>query len=99
MVLMRWRRGLRADAVKAINTALARSDRIILTSRMGEYRAVIEQGDVLRAAAVVEIEDLSVDDVTDYLRKAAKKQKQGERIVTKWDYVLRLLDEGYSADS
>src|SRR5215831_15642387 len=99
MVLMRWRRGLRADAVKAINTALARSDRIILTSRMSEYRAAIEQGDVLRAAAVVEIEDLSVDDVTDYLRKAAKKQKQAERIVTKWDYVLRLLDEGYSADS
>lgn len=78
--------GLRADAIIGINAALRTGDRLLLTSRPGEYEAAVEAGDVLTAAAIVRLSDLASDDVRSYLPLTTRKTRSGT--ATKWDPVL-----------
>ena len=61
-------RGLRANAIGALNLALTRWDRVIVSCRSGEYQEAVESGDVLSRAAVVELSPLPVDELRKYLR-------------------------------
>ncbi|WP_156753583.1 helix-turn-helix domain-containing protein [Actinokineospora pegani] len=70
--------GLHRAALAAVNqTALP----LVLTSRPDEYRAAVEATDVLTAAAAVELVDLTVDDVADYLPRTTRKATGWEPVV------------------
>jgi transcriptional regulator with XRE-family HTH domain len=56
--------GLHRAALAALN---ATTLPLLLTSRVGEYRAAVAATGVLRAAGAVELADLAPDDVADYL--------------------------------
>jgi hypothetical protein len=79
--------GLRADAIVGINAGLRTGDRLLLTSRPEEYAAAVAAGDVLTAAAVVSLKNLTADDVRSYLPLTTRKTGT-DAIVTKWDPVL-----------
>lgn len=75
--------GLRRAALEALNaTALP----LLLTSRPDEYAA---EADVLTSAAAVELADLTLDDLADYLPRTARKAGGS----TAWDPVLAELRE------
>ena len=59
--------GYRVDAINAINAGLRAGDRLLMTSRPDEYAAAVHGAGVLNAAAVVELEDLTIDDLAAYL--------------------------------
>lgn len=78
--------GLRRPALEALNaTAMP----LLLTSRPGEYAAAVAETDVLTAAAAVELADLTLDDLADYLPRTARKAGG----TTAWDPVLAALRE------
>jgi hypothetical protein len=81
---------LRPYALKALNAQLDRGDPFILTSRAEEYAAAVEHGDVLTAAAVIHLEDVTFDDIADYLPRTTRPTNQ-EAARTKWDPVLDRL--------
>ncbi|NUT51822.1 MAG: helix-turn-helix domain-containing protein [Saccharothrix sp.] len=56
--------GLHRDALAALN---ATTLPLLVTSRVAEYRAAVDDAGVLRAAGAVELVDLTADDVLDYL--------------------------------
>lgn len=66
--------GLRRPALEALN---ATTLPLLLTSRPDEYAAAVAETDVLTAAAAIELTDLTLDDLADYLplttRKTARK--------------------------
>lgn len=64
---------------------------LVLTSRPEEYQDAVKAAGVLRGAAAVELADLTVADLTDYLPRTARKAA-GDA-VTRWDPVLRELAE------
>ncbi|ONI89661.1 hypothetical protein ALI144C_04705 [Actinosynnema sp. ALI-1.44] len=82
--------GLRAAAIRAINAGLRPGDRFLLTSRPEEYAAAVETGDVLTGAAVVQLADLTVEDLARYLPLTTRKT--GTRH-GKWQPVLDRLHE------
>jgi NACHT domain len=79
--------GLRADAIARINASLRTGDRMLMTSRPAEYAVAVATGDVLTAAAVVCIKDLTADDVRSYLPLTTRKAS-ANAVATKWDSVL-----------
>ncbi|MGM1061301.1 NACHT domain-containing protein [Saccharothrix sp. Mg75] len=81
---------LRAHAITAVNAGLGRHDPLLLTSRDGEYARAVGTGDVLTAAAVVELASLDVEDLARYLPLSTRKSGKGE-FRTKWDPVLERL--------
>ncbi|HEV2783005.1 MAG TPA: NACHT domain-containing protein [Actinophytocola sp.] len=82
--------GLRGDAINAINAGLRPGDRLLLTSRPEEYAVAVGEGDVLTAAAVVRLEDLTIVDLSLYLRLTTRKiDVHSGR--TKWAPVLEHL--------
>jgi NACHT domain/Trypsin-like peptidase domain len=92
--------GLRGEALKALNQATTMP--LVLTSRPDEYaRAVNGSGedsdsedcDVLTAAAVIELEGLTVDDYADYLIRSSRTIRGGGPDRTVWDAVLARLRE------
>lgn len=85
--------GLRVDAIEAINAGLRPDDRMLLTSRIEEYAAAVRQGDVLTAAAVVRLEDLTVTDIAGYLPLTTRKVNSGRN---KWEPVFEHLHSGPS---
>jgi hypothetical protein len=85
--------GLRVDAIKAINAGLRPGDRLLLTSRLEEYAAAVRTGDVLTAAAVVRLADLTVADLATYLPLTTRKVHNGRN---KWEPVLDALRAGPS---
>ncbi|MCF2528725.1 NACHT domain-containing protein [Yinghuangia soli] len=60
----------RAQALAAVNDALAGGGSVVLTSRTPAYAQAVAAGDVLTAAAVVEPDPVPPDSATDYLRLA-----------------------------
>jgi hypothetical protein len=86
---------LRAEGIHRLNMARDHGEALVLTSRPHEYmEALTHANSVFRYAAVIELEDLTLDDVVDYLprttRPVAQNQKQAEENAnrTKWDPVL-----------
>lgn len=87
--------GLHGMALKALNQATTMP--LLLTSRPDEYTRAVngsEDSDVLTAAAVIELEGLTVDDYADYLMRASRTIRGGGADRTVWDAVLARLREG-----
>ncbi|MFB7494553.1 NACHT domain-containing protein [Streptomyces sp. NPDC056161] len=87
--------GLHGMALKALNQATTMP--LLLTSRPDEYTKAVngsEDSDVLTAAAVIELEDLMVDDYAHYLIRASRTIREGGADRTVWDAVLARLREG-----
>ncbi|MFF2898615.1 helix-turn-helix domain-containing protein [Streptomyces sp. NPDC057966] len=83
--------GLRGLALVMLNTT---SFPLVLTSRSAEYaRAVEETEKVLHAAAVIELTDLDLDDVGDYLIRNSPRASSTNPAETAWAVVLRALHE------
>ncbi|MCS7476871.1 NACHT domain-containing protein [Umezawaea endophytica] len=59
---------------------------VVITSRVVEYTAAVRDVAVLTAAAVVELDDLTLEDLADYLPRTAAGHRTGT-----WDPVLRRL--------
>lgn len=82
----------RTEALRRINGALHRGDRLVLTSRPDEYAEPAEAGVVVTGAAVIELHDLTVDDLTAYLpRTTPVIGRQTNQ--SKWGPVLAQLRE------
>lgn len=80
--------GLHGAALDALNsTAMP----LLLTSRPAEYAAAVKESDVLTAAAVIELDALSLDDLADYLRRATRPAVAGDTHSTLWEPVLTHL--------
>ncbi len=77
--------GLRCAALHALNaTTMA----LVLTSRPGEYVAAVTATDVLSAAAGIELDDLSLADLNDYLPRTTRPAIADGQLTTVWDPVL-----------
>ncbi len=83
-------KGLRVDAIRQINAGLGRGDWFMTTSRPEEYAAAVTASDVLTACAVIQLLDLTVRDVADYLPLTVRKEFSG-RTRTKWDSTVNQL--------
>ncbi|MFI9080036.1 NACHT domain-containing protein [Streptomyces sioyaensis] len=84
--------GLQGMALRALSsTGMA----LLLTSRAAEYTEAVAHTDVLRAAAVVHLDDLTLDDLSHYLPRAGRPSLDGERNGhrTAWGYLLAGLRE------
>lgn len=77
--------GLRSHALRALNRTTMP---LLLTSRSDEYASAVVAADVLTAAAVVTLTDLSVVDLTIYLNRASPPTNQAG---TRWAPVLAAL--------
>ncbi|MFJ9619197.1 CHAT domain-containing protein [Streptomyces noursei] len=83
--------GLRRPALEALN---ATTLPLLLTSRPSEYAAAVAETDVLTSAAAVELTDLGLTDLADYLPRTTRKARGGGRpSATAWDPVLSELRE------
>lgn len=81
--------GLQPDAIRAIN---ATSFPLVMTSRLEEYGLAVEQADVVTAAAVVCLTDLTVADLHAYLPRTARViDSANGKSATKWNPVLGKL--------
>jgi hypothetical protein len=78
-----------ARALAALNRALRRDDPLIIICRAHEYeQAITTTGDVLTAAAVVELCPLGREDLQAYLRVTTPQRRTGV-----WDGVFTELDD------
>ncbi|MEV0368913.1 helix-turn-helix domain-containing protein [Streptomyces sp. NPDC050636] len=82
--------GLRRPALEALN---ATTMPLLLTSRPSEYAAAVAETDVLTSAAAVDLTDLTLGDLADYLPRTTRKARGGSPAETAWDPVLRELRE------
>ena len=80
--------GLHRSALIALNQIVLP---LVLTSRPDEYRDAVRDSRVLRGAAAVELVELTVADLADYLPRTARRTA-GD-VATVWDPVLRELAE------
>ncbi|WP_211363695.1 helix-turn-helix domain-containing protein [Saccharothrix saharensis] len=78
--------GLHRAALVALNQTVLP---LVLTSRPDEYREAVTASRVLRGAAAVELADLTVADLADYLPRTARRT--AAEGATVWDPVLREL--------
>lgn len=85
--------GWRVGVINAINAGLRPGDRLLLTSRVEEYAAAVREADVLTAAAVVRLEDLTVADLANYLPLTTRKVHNGWN---KWEPVFEHVNAGPS---
>lgn len=85
--------GLRAHAITRINADLGPRDRFLMTSRPEEYAAAVHAGDILTAAAVAQLADLTVDDLASYLPLTVRKAEVHSGR-TKWTPVLARMEAG-----
>ncbi|GAA0346071.1 NACHT domain-containing protein [Streptomyces blastmyceticus] len=82
--------GLRRPALEALN---ATTLPLLLTSRPAQYAAAVAETDVLTSAAAVELTDLTLDDLADYLPRSTRKSPGTDPAGTAWDPVLTALHE------
>ncbi|MFF4607256.1 helix-turn-helix domain-containing protein [Streptomyces sp. NPDC001339] len=68
--------GLRRPALEALN---ATTLPLLLTSRPSEYAAAVAETDVLTSAAAVDLTDLTLRDLADYLPRSTRKARGGAR--------------------
>jgi Protein kinase domain len=80
--------GLRGPALHALN---ATTTALLLTSRPDEYVAAVTTTDVLSAAAGIELDDLSLADLNDYLPRTTRPALADGQLTTVWDPVLAHL--------
>lgn len=88
--------GWRATAIKAINRGLRKGDRLLLTTRPQEYQEAVAMSGVVSNAAAIELKDLDIDAVKEYLPRTLQvwgPEQEG----TKWAPVLDRLG-GLAAD-
>ncbi|MGP4052061.1 NACHT domain-containing protein [Streptomyces sp. 2A115] len=80
---------LRTKAVWRLNTELDTDSPLLLTCRSTVYSEVVEAGDVLTSAAVVELQPLGFEEAARFLVRTARPVRGpgGER-ATAWDPVL-----------
>ncbi|MFC4611526.1 NACHT domain-containing protein [Streptomyces maoxianensis] len=78
--------GLHRAALSHLNTTPDLP--MVITSRAPEYTAAVTETDVLTAAVVIELEDLTLSDLADYLPRTAAGHRTGI-----WDEVLTQLRE------
>ena len=64
-------------AVRQINAGLGRGDWLLVTSRPEEYATAVAKSDVITAAAVIELRDLTAEDVAAYLPLTTRKEQSG----------------------
>jgi NACHT domain-containing protein len=88
--------GLRRAALEALN---ATGMPLLLTSRPDEYATAVESADVLTAAAGIELDDLTLTDLADYLPRTTRKTTAGSGMTTVWDPVLARLREDLSGQA
>lgn len=81
-------KGLRGEALEALNLT---TTPLLLTSRPKEYARAVQAADVLTAAAVVELDDLTLSDLADYLARATRPGEAGGLRSTVWEPVLAEL--------
>lgn len=82
-------RGLHTAALTAI---AATSTPLVLTSRPKEYADAVATTGILTGAAAVSLNDLTVDDLSDYLPRTTRKISVVDgRAITKWDSVISRL--------
>jgi hypothetical protein len=80
--------GLHGAALRGLNaTAMG----LLLTSRRDEYVAAVASTGVLSAAACVELDDLGLDDLADYLPRSSRPDLADGQLTTAWDPVLAHL--------
>ncbi|MGW7529275.1 helix-turn-helix domain-containing protein [Streptomyces sp. NPDC054783] len=82
--------GLHGPALKTLN---ATTLPLVLTSRPAEYAAAVAEADVLAAAAVIELTDLTLDDVAAYLTWSSPRTSRANPAETAWTVVLTALHE------
>lgn len=82
--------GLHRPALQALN---ATTLPLVLTSRSAEYAAAVAETHVLDAAAVIELTDLTFDDVAAYLTRTSRRTSSANSAETAWTVVLRALYE------
>ncbi|GAA0353197.1 NACHT domain-containing protein [Streptomyces blastmyceticus] len=82
--------GLNRPALEALN---ATTLPLLLTSRPSEYAAAVAETDVLTSAAAVELADLTLSDLADYLPRTTRKARGGDPATTAWEPVLSELHE------
>jgi len=82
--------GLHRDALRALSADMP----LVLTSRPEEYAAAVTGTRGVHRAAVIELTDLALDDVKDYLRLSTAKltTPATATTATRWDPVLRQLN-------
>ena len=80
---------VRGEVITALNRTrtLSGGDRMLLTCRSAEFVAAVAAGDVVTAAAVIELTPLGLDEVASYLRVTAPTR----RGVNKWEPIFTHL--------
>jgi hypothetical protein len=82
---------LRVAAIRALNSWLKRDCKVVVTSRPREYMDAIGVSRVLSRAAVIMLEDLTLDDIAAYLPLTTSRLDQERLDTTKWDPVIARL--------
>jgi hypothetical protein len=85
---------VRHEAIRTLNVSLAPWSKVVLTGRPEEYaHAITESGAVLTGAAVVVIDDLTIDDIDPYLRRRTVPLSPETAVdsPTRWDPVISYL--------
>ncbi|MFG2830634.1 trypsin-like peptidase domain-containing protein [Streptomyces sp. NPDC048434] len=82
--------GLHGAALRALNRT---TTPLLLTSRPAEYGRAVEENGVLAEAAVIELEDLIVEDYADYLHRGSRPVRDSGEDSSAWEPVLARLRE------
>jgi predicted NACHT family NTPase len=68
----------RGEAIRCLNAAFDHDDPVVLTCRTDKYRDTVAAADVFTAAAVIELQPASLDDLADYLSRTTPPSSQRE---------------------
>jgi transcriptional regulator with XRE-family HTH domain len=82
--------GLRSSVVKALNATIPP---LLLMSRSAEYATVVRESYPLASAATVELTDLTLSDLADYLPRTTRGACGGNLAARSWDRVFTELRE------
>lgn len=82
--------GMHTAAVRALNS---NQMAVIMTSRAEEFIAAVQSADVLTAAAAIELSDLRLDDIADYLPRTVAQRRASTEGRLDWDAVLAELHD------
>lgn len=81
--------GLRLAALTALN---ATRSPLLLTGRLGEYAEAVDAATIMTGAAVIVLEDLTIEDLSEYLPRTTRKTRtESGRTATRWDPIITQL--------
>lgn len=87
----------RGQIIDAFSKFLKPQDQLFMSSRVEDYADTIEvRGTPLLGAAVIELCDLSLDDITSYLLRTVPRVHEGGSVTTKWSSVFARLEAAAS---